>query len=270
MVEPKSPEDRGEQAPAGPTELLVRFRWPLTVIVLALMVLLAFRWTVRGTGEIVGEAGEAVRAIGEQIGAIGERFRTGTITRTFVSSIPRIHGTGLGNLELATVEVEEILSETDERRILWDRISLGETASEIRVPVTYRYHLRLSDPWEIEVSGQTCVVHAPVIRASQPPAIHTDRMVKRAESGWLRFDADEQLEELERSLTPTLEELAEDTRHLELVREQCRRTVAEFVRSWLLMEDHWREDRFRSIVVLFEDERVETPEFARPTLELQQ
>ena len=138
------------------------------------------------------------------------------------------------------------------------------------MPVTYRYHLRLADAWEIEISDQTCIVHAPRVRASQPPAIHTERMTKRSESDWLRFNADQQLEELERSLTPTLEDYAEDERHLNLVREQCRRTVAEFVRSWLLMEDHWRDDRFRSIVVVFEDEAVAEPtQLMRPTLELE-
>jgi hypothetical protein len=253
----------------GLTELIVKLRWPLTVIVLALIVLLGTRWVMRGTGEVLDDAGDAVRAVGEQIASIGERFHTGTITRTFVTSIPKIHGTGLGNLELAIVEVEETISEADERRILWDRFSLGETVSEIRVPVTYRYHLRLSDAWEIEVSDQTCIVHAPRIRASQPPAIHTERMTKRSESDWLRFDGEQQLEELQRSLTPTLEEYAEDERHLNLVREQCRRTVAEFVRSWLLMEDHWRDDRFRSIVVVFEDEEIAEPtQLMRPTLEL--
>jgi len=262
--------DNPDTGGSGLTELIVKLRWPVTIVVLALIVLLGLRWTLRGTGEVLDDAGDAVRAVGEQLASIGERFQTGTITRTFVTSIPEIHGTGLGNLELATVEVEEILSEADERRILWDRFSLGETVSEIRVPVTYRYHLRLADAWEIEVSDQTCIVHAPRIRASQPPAIHTDRMSKRSESDWLRFNADQQLEELERSLTPTLEEYAEDERHLNLVREQCRRTVAEFVRSWLLMEDHWRDDRFRSIVVFFEDEEtIEAPPLLRPTLELE-
>jgi len=252
------------------TELIVRLRWPLTVVVLALIVLFGVRWVMRGTGEVFHDAGDAVRAVGEQLAEIGERFQTGTITRTFVTSIPKIHGTGLGNLELATVEIEEIISESDERRILWDHFSLGETVSEIRVPVTYRYHLRLADAWEIEISDQTCIVHAPRIRASQPPAIHTERMTKRSESDWLRFNADQQLEELERSLTPTLEDYAEDARHLDLVREQCRRTVAEFVRSWLLMEDHWRDDRFRSIVVVFEDEEIVEPtRLMRPTLELE-
>jgi hypothetical protein len=263
-------DDETKTGKTGVAETIVRLRWPLTVIVLAVLVLLGVRWIVRGTGEALDGAGNAVRAVGEQLATIGERFRSGTITRTFVTSIPKIHGTGLGNLELATVEVEEIISEADERRILWDRISLGETVSEIRVPVTYRYHLRLADAWEIEVSGQTCIVHAPRIRASQPPAIHTERMTKRTESDWLRFDADEQLQELERNLTPTLVEYAEDERHMHLVREQCRRTVAEFVRSWLLMEDHWRDDRFRSIVVVFEGEEEEDPsQWMRPTLELQ-
>jgi len=255
---------------SGLAELVVKLRWPLTVIVLALIVLIGLRWTLRGTGEALHDAGDVVRAVGQQLASIGEGFQTGTITRTFVTSIPKIHGTGLGNLELATVEVEELLSEADERRILWDQVSLGETLAEIRVPVTYRYHLRLVDAWEIEISDQTCIVHAPAIRASQPPAIHTERMSKRSENGWLRFNADQQLEQLERSLTPTLEEYAVDERHLDLVREQCRRTVAEFVRSWLLMEDHWRDDRFRSIVVFFEDEAAgEVPQMMRPTLELE-
>jgi len=259
-----------ETGNAGLAELIVKLRWPLTVVMLALIVLLGVRWVLRGTGAVLDDAGDAVRAVGEQLASIGERFQTGTITRTFVSSIPKIHGTGLGNLELATVEVEEIISESDERWILWDRFSLGETVSEIRVPVTYRYHLRLADAWEIEISDQTCIVHAPRVRASQPPAIHTDRMTKRSESAWLRFNADQQLEELERSLTPTLEAYAEDERHLNLVREQSRRTVAEFVRSWLLMEDHWRDDRFRSIVVVFEDEKIAEPtQLMRPTLKLE-
>jgi hypothetical protein len=35
------------------------------------------------------------------------------------------------------------------------------------------------------------------------------------------------------------------------------------------MEDHWRDDRFRSIVVVFEDEEIAEPtQLMRPTLEL--
>jgi hypothetical protein len=254
---------------SGSLELFVRLRWPLTVVALGVLALFAYRFTLRGTGELFDDAGETVRAVGRQIASIGERFRSGTITTTFVSSLPAVRGTGAGHLELATIEVEEILTTTDERRILWDQISLGETTSEIRVPVVYRYHLRLGDPWDIEVRGQTCRVLAPPIRASLPPAIDTERMRKRTESGWLRFDGEERLEALERSLTPTLAAYADDPRHVDLVREPARRTVAEFVRDWLLTEDHWREDRFRAIVVVFPDEIEDGFAVERPTLELE-
>jgi len=267
-TKPTDPPTGEPERRSAAADLLTSFRWPLTVVALAVLALFAYRWTLRGAGDFIDDAGAVVTAVGARIASLGENFRTGTITHTFVSSIPEIEGTGLGNLELATVEVNEIISVTDEARILWDRVSLGETVSEIRVPVNYRYHLQLADPWRIEVSGQTCVVRSPRIRASQPPAIDTERMTKRSESGWLRFNAAQQLDQLERSLTPTLEIYAEDPRHLDLVREQARRTVAEFVRIWLLTEDHWREDRFHSIVVLFEDELAEPLEALRPTLEL--
>ena len=49
---------------------------------------------------------------------------------------------------------------------------------------------------------------------------------------------------LEKSLTPRLNGYARTEEHLGVVREHARKTVAEFVRQWLMKEDHWREDRF--------------------------
>ena len=118
------------------------------------------------------------------------------------------------------------------------------------------------------MSGQTCLVVAPPIRPSLPPAIHTDRMEKRSEAGWARFNAQRQLDALERGITPTLNRYAMDPRHLDLVRDKCRQTVAEFVRTWLLREDQWRTDRFHTITVLFADEPTAAPVQRPPTLEL--
>ena len=238
------------------------WRWPIAVVAVAILAFFAFRMTLDRAGAAADRTGRAVGAIGERIADIGARFQSGTITQTFVSSIPQVHGTGLGNLELATAELTETITTSDERKILWDRFSLGETVSEIRVPVTYRYHLRLADPWQIEVDGQDCIVRAPAIRPSLPPAIDTERMTKRTQQDWLRFNGADQLAELERQLTPTLSDYAGDARHIDLVREESRRTVAEFVRTWLLAEGQWGETRFRSISVRFPDETT-----APPTLE---
>jgi hypothetical protein len=238
--------------------MLSSLRWPVALVAMGLIVLVAYTWTVRSTKEV-----------GARIGRIAEQFRTGTITNRFLAAIPELSSAGTGHLELATAEVTETFSRSEERRIFWDWISLGETVTEIRVPVTYRYYVRLADPWRLEISGQTCVVHAPSLRPSLPPAIHTDKMEKKTERGWLGYNADQQMTELEKSVTPTLEAYARDERHLGFVREECRKTLAEFVKSWLLKEDYWRNDRFHTIVVLFEDEKSVRPEWARPTLQLE-
>jgi len=44
--------------------------------------------------------------------------------------------------------------------------------------------------------------------------------------------------------------------------------VAEFVKTWLLKEDHWRTDRFRTIKVIFADETNAVPEQVLPTIQL--
>ena len=256
-----------EQRPAW-LEIVRALRWPAVVLALGLTGYLAVHEVARTAREGGRAATETVRELGESAVDIAAAFRTGTITSTFISAIPSFLPDGGARLEIAAFETVETLRITDELRVGWDLISLGTTVSEIRVPATYRYHLRLDEPWRLEVDGQACVVHAPPIRPTLPPAIDTGRMEKYSESGWLRFNEDEQMEELERGITAALSERAVDSAHLELVRERCRREVAEFVRSWLLMEDHWRSDRFRSVTVIFADEAVPEAPPRPPTLVL--
>ena len=75
--------------------------------------------------------------------------------------------------------------------------------------------------------------------------------------------------ELERSLTELLSRRAADPDSIDLVRETCRRRVAEFVRNWLLVEDQWHRDRFRSVTVVFADEEIREPPSLPPTLFLE-
>ena len=235
-------------------EVVRVIRWPLVILALGAMAYLVVHQVGRTAREGSRAATEVVREIGESAVDIAAAFRSGTITKTFISSVPSFSPDGGARLEVGAFEVVEIFRSTDELRIGWDLIPLGTTVSEIRVPVTYRYHLRFDEPWLLEVEGQSCVVHAPPIRPTLPPAIDTGRLEKHSESGCLRFNEDDQMEELERSLTGVTSERAADPQHIELTRERSRREVAEFVRSWLLREDHWRADRFRSVKVIFADE----------------
>lgn len=247
-------------------ETVVALRWVLALALVIGGALFAFVYTSRQTGKAARAIGEAASATAQQAASLARGFLSGEITETFLSSLPEIDTSGNGLLEVGTLQVTETFIRTDERRVLWDTFSLGTTISEIRVPVTFRYHLRLDDPWRLEVSQQVCTVYAPPIRPTQPPAIHTEGLQKRVDEGWLRFDADEQLATLERSMTPRLRQMAGDPRHLALIRESGRDTVAEFVRGWLLMENQWGEEGIRAIEVIFPDEVEERPTVRGPIL----
>lgn len=183
-----------------------------------------------------------------------EKFQTQHITETFRESITRVDPTHGDILEVATLESDETVAKLDEKSLFNDTLYIGSTLSEIRVPVVYRYHIKISDDWKLSTSGNVVTVVAPVIRPSLPPAIRTERMEKKSESGWLRFNKAENLAALEKSLTSSLERRAASPGKMSHVREPGRKAVAEFVKRWLLTEGQWKEGAFGAIVVVFADE----------------
>lgn len=185
---------------------------------------------------------------------LAQAFEQGTITESFLASIPVARDAGRGRLEVATLEATEVLRREDERSLAWDLLPLGTTSVEIRVPVVYRYHLELADPWSVEVEGTVCRVTAPRLRPTVPVAIRTEGVQKRIEEGWARFDGATQLADLERSLTPHLTATARHADRVALAREPARRTVAAFVSDWLLSQQAWGEGEIDTILVRFADE----------------
>jgi hypothetical protein len=181
---------------------------------------------------------------------VDERFNEHNITHTFISAIPKL--TKEMNLEVATSHQTEVFERTDTRRLLG--INLGTNIAQIKVPVTYRYHIRLYDPWQLQITGQTLLVRSPRLQACLPPAIHTDQLEQHIVRGWARWTPTELLQQLHHDLTPILSQYATDTRRMELVRETCRIGVAEFVRRWLEAENRWSREGFTAILVQFGDE----------------
>ncbi len=185
---------------------------------------------------------------------LAQAFEQGSITESFLASIPVARDAGRGRLEVATLEATEVLRREDERSLAWDLVPLGTTTVEIRVPVVYRYHLELADAWSVEVEGTVCRVTAPRLRPTVPVAIRTDGLEKRVDEGWARFDGAAQLAELERSLTAHLTATARHADRVALAREPARRTVAAFVSDWLLSHEAWGEGEIDTILVRFADE----------------
>lgn len=211
---------------------------------------------------------ETIHTLGTETAKLLEKFDQQHITRTFEESLPELSSEPGGRLELASLKVTESLSESNNLTTAWGHLDLGSTVTEIKVPAVYRYYLRLHDPWKLEIATNICIIHAPRIHPTLPPAIDTSRMEKKSSAGWGRFNATDQMDQLEKDLTPTLSLFAADAHHMALVREECRKTVAQFVRDWLLKEQQWRDDRFTAVKVLFPDEAATNIFEAPATLEL--
>ena len=174
-----------------------------------------------------------------------------TITSSFVAAIPEI--TSEINLELATATQTEVFTKTSSW-ILWGLFDLGTSTVQIRVPVTYRYHLRLREPWRLEVQGRRVVVYAPAFRPSQPPAIQTNNLEKLSVRGWCRGGTGTLMDQAQKEITPILMGYASDVRHLHLVRGQCRQSAAEFVKLWLERERQWGGNGLAEIQIIFPSE----------------
>ena len=232
------------------------WRWPLVVVFVALFGLIAFVYILRIPGQLVESAGKGVVGVAEALDGAAAKLLKGTITETFTASLPKLETERGGLLELSKVTATETFRSKDELSydFRWFEVDVGTTITEIRVPVTYRYHLRMRDAWQLSVTNAVCIVHAPAIRPSQPPAIHTDRMEKSSDEGWARFNAEEQMTKLEKTITPTLRKYAGDEQHLDVIRENCRKTVSEFIEDWLLREGQWGEGRLRVVKVYFPGE----------------
>ncbi len=176
------------------------------------------------------------------------------ITQVFRENLTKVSGTNGDILEVATVEADESFTRRSSRTVAWNLIYLGTTTSEIRVPTVFRYHIKLSDDWKVSVQDGHFVVIAPVIRPTQPPAIRLDQMEKKTDAGWARFNAQQNLAELERSIMPSLLDRSGRASHIDRVREPARKAVAQFARKWLLESRIGEEQSVRDIVVVFADE----------------
>lgn len=184
--------------------------------------------------------------------------RAPTVTEVLTSGETIVMRTPGGTLEVARIKAYETIKRTSPGTpIFWGLIDTGTTVSEIDVPVLFRYHVPLAREWPIRCSREVCVVRAEAIAPTLPPAIYTDEMRKRTASGWARFDKSANLEALERSLTQELGARATSPRNLDAASDAGRRTIKEFVQTWLLKSRLAAGQPKPRLVVLFPGETAE-------------
>jgi hypothetical protein len=176
-----------------------------------------------------------------------------TTTTVVADEVPVVMRTSGGLLEVATIRAHERFTREDAKEF-WG-IDLGKTVSHIQGPAFYRYHIELAPEWIVTIKDKTCFVVAPPIKPSLPVAFDTTSLQKYTSNGWARFNKNENLAVLERSITPLLAQRAVAPNYLRLATEPARETVKEFVTKWLVKEQHWKRDPTYTVQVAFHGEQ---------------
>lgn len=160
-----------------------------------------------------------------------------------------------GLLEVSTIKVSERFESSKAYSFLG--ANLGKTATQIRVPVVYRYHIELAPEWKIQLRNKTFIVIAPPVKPTLPIAIQTTGIEKESSGVWSVLTGNSLLNKLERSISPVLASRAESALYVGLQREASRKTVAEFVSKWLITQERWKSASAYPIQVYFSDEPIQ-------------
>lgn len=180
-----------------------------------------------------------------------------TVRQDATSGMPVVMPTAGGRLEVASVTVYERFRREDVKNLLGVELPiLGTTETHLQLRTVYRYHIEMQRAWPIERHGDAWVVRAGEVRPSLPVAFDTRDLQHHTREGWARFNATGSTVELLRGITPQLESRAQSPAYRQLAADAGRRTVAEFVRTWLLKEKHATDPARARVIVLYPGEQV--------------
>lgn len=159
---------------------------------------------------------------------LDQLLRRETIDR-FETEAVRI--TGKQSLNVARLEATEVFERTEKTQALW--VSLPDVIVRARLPVQYNYSVSVSREWHFSRDGDTLVVRVPELGSARP-AVDVSAMKLDVVKGSL-FRGDEAAKrELQNELTDWLNDRA--VAHRADVREEARRSIESFVRTWAKRE----------------------------------
>lgn len=178
-------------------------------------------------------------------------------TSKITGGLPVVMPTAGGRLEVSSVTVYERFTQENVKKLLGVELHvLGKTVTHLQLKTVYRYHIEMAKQWPIERRGDQWIVRAGEVQPSLPVAFDTRDLQHYTKEGWARFDRQENLVELLRGMSGELEKRAESPAYRQLAKEAGRKTVAEFVREWLLQSKNASDVSKAKVVVLFPGEEL--------------
>ncbi len=161
-----------------------------------------------------------------------------------------------GMLEVSRIKAQEVFDGRYANEFLF--MSFEPTVARIRVPAVYTYRIPLAREWKVLSFGQDFAVVAPKVEPALPVAVDLAKMEKNVSGTWSLFTGTQSLDAAERAITQKLAIKARSRAYVTLQRDEARKTVAEFVRKWLLTQKQYERIDPDRVHVFFADEAIET------------
>ena len=235
-------------------------------VVAIVLILSAYRFIRHFTpGEIMNAATspleKSAALTGRFLEHVGNFLTTSHVSTSSELEIGRVTATDkLGPLIVAKQDLDLKFTNVDEH-------IFGTSTAEVRALGRAYYFVPLLGPqaiWRIEAiekSGlRLCVVHAPALRVLTPVNIDTRSLQIRTDTGTLRSNRQEMTEAALADISPRLNR--EALVHEIVVRDAARKTIAAFVKNWLVAEGNWTPEHLNAIQVLFPGETPDNVDIA--------
>ncbi|MNK92136.1 hypothetical protein D3C87_1122540 [compost metagenome] len=146
--------------------------------------------------------------------------------------------TGKQSLYVAKLKQTEVIERTSYPKILW--VDLPPMIVKVDVPVEYNYFINLISGWSFKALGEGLIVKVPEL-SSSTPALDIAKLKMTIEAGSLLRNQKNALDKMTQELPGLLVDRAIENR--ELVREEARKSVENFVRTWIQQVTNRQFDR---------------------------
>lgn len=150
-----------------------------------------------------------------------------------------------------------------------DERLFGTSSAEVKATAKAYYYVPLlgsGAEWKIEAMEKdgvrVCIVRAPALRVLTPINVDTRAIEIKASTGALRTNGQEMTDAAYADITPRLNREAMD--QAANVRHAARKTIAAFVKNWLLTSGSWGGQKMNAIQVLFPGETMVDTDFVIP------
>jgi len=186
------------------------------------------------------ETGDAFKATGETAKVLVEKLNTVIYERLIEIKeyFNEIKSTKGDELIVAKVTYETEYKISDTKREYWTSllfekgISLGTNIVKVRCPTEYKYFIKISDPWIINVKSGIIYIKQPIIRQLYPPSVKLEYLEIESERGWARGSTKQLQSQALKDFMANAIRTGDNS--IPQIKSKANESIIKFVNNWLL------------------------------------